>query len=132
MENAKFTLYHVQYHFSDPRETLFMYWRHQVSYLVLEEFKYWSSMLHSLAVDFQMVLGVLESLFVVFVKSIQFISSVSRFNVAFNILKQRNSTRKLLSFNEIERDILDLLIYVYVLPIAELLGLFHFLASNLR
>lgn len=89
-------------------------------------------MLHSLAVDFQMVLGVLESLFVVFVKSIQFISSVSRFNVAFNILKQRNSTRKLLSFNEIERDILDLLIYVYVLPIAELLGLFHFLTSNLR
>lgn len=79
-----------------------------------------------------MVLGVLESLFVVFVKSIQFISSVSRFNVAFNILKQRNSTRKLLSFNEIERDILDLLIYVYVLPIAELLGLFHFLTSNLR
>lgn len=79
-----------------------------------------------------MVLGVLESFFVVFVKSIQFISSVSRFNVAFNILKQRNSTRKLLSFNEIERDILDLLIYVYVLPIAELLGLFHFLTSNLR
>lgn len=78
-----------------------------------------------------MVLDVLESLFVVFVKSIKFISSISRFNVALNILTQHNSTRNLLSFNEIKRDILDLLIYVYVLPIAQLLGLFHFLTSNL-
>lgn len=70
------------------------------------------------AVDFEMVLDVLESLFMVFVKFIKFISFISRFNVAFNIFTQYNSTRNLLSFNEIKRDILDLLIYVYVLPIA--------------